>query len=85
MRQWLLPLMMLLAIASLTRSASVFEGPRSDLAGMHPIAARQLRHRAVLSHRRQRNLRLEIYAVLLANIRHLSPLARGRFRGETLS
>jgi hypothetical protein len=43
------------------------------------------RNRAVLSHRRQGNLRLEFNAVLLANIRHLSPLAHSRFRGEILS
>jgi hypothetical protein len=45
--------------------------PGMDLAGMDAVAARQLRHRAVLANRRQRYLRLEINPVLFANIRHL--------------
>jgi hypothetical protein len=44
--------------------------PGMDLAGMDTVAARQLRHRAVLANRRQCHLRLEINTVLFANIRH---------------
>jgi hypothetical protein len=43
--------------------------PRMDLAGVDAIAARQFRDRAVLANRRQCYLRLEINAVLFANIR----------------
>jgi hypothetical protein len=44
-----------------------------DLAGMHAKPARKLSYSAVLPHRRQRHLRLELSAMLLPSIGHVSP------------
>ena len=50
-----------------------------------PEPARQLGYRAFLPHRRQRHLRLELSAVLLPSIGHVSPPANRPLQGETLS
>jgi hypothetical protein len=59
--------------------------PGMDLAGMHAEPARKLSYRAVLPHRRQRNLCLELSAVLLPSVGHVSPSANRRLQGQTLS
>jgi hypothetical protein len=49
--------------------------PRMDLAGVHTEPARQFRNSAFLTYRRQCDFRLELSAVLLPSIGHVSPPA----------